>query len=725
MDVKRDSGLRDSDLLGALQSGFQVNQYVIQDVLGHGGFGVVYRARHCELETIVALKEYLPTEIAIRQSGTVHPRSRALAGHYEEGLRRFVEEAKRLVRFRNDPSVVTCLEFFRVNGTAYLVMEYEEGLPLSELLSRREAAGRPLSEDEMLDLMEPLLEGLARVHEAGVLHRDIKPSNILVRREDERPVLIDFGAAKQEFAIHSKSAAPYTEGYAAIEQIGAGDLGPWTDLYGIGAVMWRIVAGGSQPWSDPRWNRIDWKPPNPPKVEMRMAATARQQPDPLPSAREVGHGRYSEGVLAAIDRCLELLERDRIQDCLELLRQLRQGTESSQSAWSEDQPSDSRKVAWKHPADVGTEEGGIIATGNAGPGPDLPSIGGYSTFPTTDSESIFTTLGGRTASPIADGSILPTGAAREREPPGRTLRLALAVLGVFVLVLLSLLWLGGSPEEEAILVEGGDLTVETEPSSAQVRFLDIEKDYQPGMALDPGEYRVAVSAPGYETAEETILHGAGPTNARIRLTRASVPRERAELRGREATKESTVGDAPRPNRTPARDRSGPTAPTAPPSPAKSVPRQDVEPRGGLESRQPKTPVPAIPDPAPVHVPADNVESQRVPNSTAPPPPPVPEKKTAPRRIRVGGNVAKARLIRQVRPAYPPLARQARIQGTVKLSAVIGKDGSIKNLDVQSGHPLLVPAALDAVKQWHYKPTLVNGEAVDVLTNIDVNFTLSG
>lgn len=114
-------------------------------------------------------------------------------------------------------------------------------------------------------------------------------------------------------------------------------------------------------------------------------------------------------------------------------------------------------------------------------------------------------------------------------------------------------------------------------------------------------------------------------------------------------------------------------------------------------------------------------------TVAPPPPPPPpvKKKAPPKRIRVGGNVAKARLVRQVRPQYPQLARQARIQGTVKLSAIISKDGSIQKLEVMSGHPLLVPAALAAVKQWRYRPTLLNGEAVEVLTNIDVNFTLSG
>ena len=106
-----------------------------------------------------------------------------------------------------------------------------------------------------------------------------------------------------------------------------------------------------------------------------------------------------------------------------------------------------------------------------------------------------------------------------------------------------------------------------------------------------------------------------------------------------------------------------------------------------------------------------------------PPPPVDKRKQPPKRIRVGGNVAKARLVSQVSPQYPSLARQARIQGTVKLSVVISKDGSIQKLEVMSGHPLLVPSALAAVKQWRYKPTLLNGEAVEVLTNADVNFTL--
>jgi protein TonB len=100
------------------------------------------------------------------------------------------------------------------------------------------------------------------------------------------------------------------------------------------------------------------------------------------------------------------------------------------------------------------------------------------------------------------------------------------------------------------------------------------------------------------------------------------------------------------------------------------------------------------------------------------------KAATPQRIRVGGNVQQANLIRKVQPVYPPLAKQARIQGVVRLNAIIGKDGTIQNLQLVSGHPMLVQSATEAVKQWVYKPTLLNDEPVEVITQIDVNFTLS-
>ena len=312
-----------SNRIDALPIGTKLHGYVIERALGHGGFGIVYLAKHLELGARVAIKEYMPSVLAIRRGSSVRPTSTATVEHYDEGLQRFGDEARQLVRFENHPNVVSCRDFFRDNGTAYLVMDHVDGLTLAELLGRREQQGRPFDESELMAVARPLLEGLQAVHSAGVLHRDIKPTNIIVRRSDERPVLIDFGAAKHFIAEHSVSMAPYTEGYAATEQISeGGQLGPWTDLYALGGVLWRIVAGGNPPWADPRWSELNWKPPNPLRVEIRMQAIGRGLADPLPSAREVGKGRFSELTLGAIDRCLELWEEDRVQHSRQLKEML-------------------------------------------------------------------------------------------------------------------------------------------------------------------------------------------------------------------------------------------------------------------------------------------------------------------------------------------------------------------------------------------------------------------
>ncbi len=286
-----------------------VGEYEVNAILGHGGFSVVYRARHVETGRIVALKEYFPADLSVRDSGTVLPRSSDCAPHYEDGRRRFLEEARSVIQFADDPGVVTCLGYFRANSTAYLVLEHVEGMSLATLLRQREAAGRPLDEGELRSLILPLLETLSRLHEADVLHRDIKPSNILVRRSDGSPVLIDFGAAKQQAALHSKSSAPFTEGYAALEQVAEGELGSWTDIYAIGAIMWRVVAGGMPPWD----------PPNPKKVELRASAVLTGSPDPLPTAVELGRGRFSRELLEMVDRCLLVPASERIHSCKELI----------------------------------------------------------------------------------------------------------------------------------------------------------------------------------------------------------------------------------------------------------------------------------------------------------------------------------------------------------------------------------------------------------------------
>ena len=306
-----------------LSQGYILNTYEILSVIGQGGFGIVYKGKHRELGVDVAIKEYFPSDLSVRRDGTVQPSTQEFQDPFEEGLDRFIREAKQLEKFRDCPNIVTCRDLFRANGTAYTIMEYVRGVTLSKLLEYRESQADPLTEEELLDLIVPLLRGLQKVHDSDICHRDLKPSNILVRRDDSIPVLIDFGAAKHEISKRTKSIAPYTDGYAAMEQIGEGEIGPWTDMYGLGAVMWRVVAGGNPSFS----------PPNPPTVQKRAFKIMQGRLDPLLSAKEVGRGRFSDKILQAIDDCLIINVSDRVQNCRQLTEQLR--TDKSNTAVSE------------------------------------------------------------------------------------------------------------------------------------------------------------------------------------------------------------------------------------------------------------------------------------------------------------------------------------------------------------------------------------------------------
>jgi len=196
-----------------------------------------------------------------------------------------MKEAQTLARFRH-PNIVRVLRFFEANGTGYTVMVYERGQSLAEYLRAQRA---PLREDELLDLILPLLDGLKRVHEAGFLHRDIKPANIYLR-EDRTPVLIDFGSARQAMGSQTRSlTSVFTPGYAPFEQyFSDGNQGPWTDIYALGGVLYRLVTGKSPP-----------------------DAAKRIKEDTLAPASIVCKGRYSAGFLYAIDQALIMDEQAR------------------------------------------------------------------------------------------------------------------------------------------------------------------------------------------------------------------------------------------------------------------------------------------------------------------------------------------------------------------------------------------------------------------------------
>lgn len=229
----------------ALAIGHEIEGYRIEAVLGHGGFGVTYRAQDLDLDTPIALKEYLPSQIAARgRSMLVAPRSKYDQEAFNWGLKRFLEEARTLARFKH-PNIARVLRLFEANGTAYMAMSYEGGSTLARHIKRR--SRRP-TQAELMSLFLPLLDGIEAVHAAGFLHRDIQPANILIRT-DGSPVLVDFGTARQSISDQAQTLnSVLTAGYAPLEQYaGVGLQGPWTDIYSLAATMYCCLMGVAPP----------------------------------------------------------------------------------------------------------------------------------------------------------------------------------------------------------------------------------------------------------------------------------------------------------------------------------------------------------------------------------------------------------------------------------------------------------------------------------------------
>ncbi len=274
----------------ALELSTKLGEYQLKSVLGVGGFGMTYLAWDTNLEKQVAIKEYLPGDLAVRAlDGSIVPVSTNHQYDYQWGLNAFIQEARTLARFSH-PHIVRVNRYFEANGTGYMVMDYEEGESLNQLLKR---SPQP-PEDVLRSILLPLLDGLAAVHAAKFLHRDIKPSNIFIRATGS-PVLLDFGAARATSGSTRTLTAVLTPGFAPLEQYAVeGKQGPWSDIYAMAGVMFRAVTNSSPP-----------------------DAVSRLHGDTVPQTLAEAKGRYSAPLLRAIEWALSIKAELRPQSIAE------------------------------------------------------------------------------------------------------------------------------------------------------------------------------------------------------------------------------------------------------------------------------------------------------------------------------------------------------------------------------------------------------------------------
>ena len=278
-----------SDMGNGLPVGTMLAEFELTALLGEGGFGIVYLARDHSLHRRVALKEYMPSVLAARAGASqVQVKSERHRETFEAGRKSFVNEARLLAQF-DHPSLVKVYRFWEANGTAYMVMPFYEGKTLKDLLREMDA---PPSEAWLRTLLGPLTEALVVIHREQCYHRDIAPDNVMMLADSQRPLLLDFGAARRVIGDMTQALTVILKpGYAPVEQyaeIPGMKQGPWTDVYALAAVVHYAIVGKTPPPSVGRLLGDNYVP-------LVQAAA----------------GRYSPGFLAAIDHALAVKPDDR------------------------------------------------------------------------------------------------------------------------------------------------------------------------------------------------------------------------------------------------------------------------------------------------------------------------------------------------------------------------------------------------------------------------------
>lgn len=471
----------------ALANGTRIAEYRIERLLGEGGFGLTYLALDENLHKQVAIKEYLPVDFAMRGANAqVIPRTEASQNDFAWGLEAFINEARTLAKFHN-PYIVQVFRYFEANGTAYIVMEFVEGRTLRETVNE---LGQ-LQEAEIMAILLPVLDGLMDVHEAGILHRDIKPENILIR-DNGKPVLIDFGAARQALGGKSRSITTIiTPGYVPIEQYSTkGNVGPWSDIYSLAAVAYFCLT-----------------------QKRPEDASDRVVQDDLVPARDAANGMASNAFLEAIDQGLAVSPQDRPQTLELWVKALRGETQAQPDSGSLSAVQDSAptKVVPPLPQEPAT------APREPGPRP--------STAVERSSNRrglvillglLLIALGVLMAQRVLIHTDTPDVVAAEPEPGGSDAVDAEAETD------------GNSdpvptepateahtetePDvaheepaiEEPAPVASFHLTITTEPEQAHITLLGDPRRYSDGMELETGSWRFRISLAGFRTVEITV-----------------------------------------------------------------------------------------------------------------------------------------------------------------------------------------------------------------------------
>jgi serine/threonine protein kinase len=285
-----------AQIVEPLTSGYKLGEYTIDSKIGGGGFSMVYLAYDQEGEA-VAIKEYLPDGMVVRhEGGIVRPSAATKERDFLQGMKCFFDEGRTLAHIRH-PNVVEVTNFFRANETVYMVMRYESGRTLQRHIY--DLRDEKMREGFVRGVFIQLLNGLREIHSRRLLHFDIKPSNIYIR-QDGSPLLIDFGAARQALIGDHQHVPMYTPGFAAPEQYNQRDrLGPWTDIYSVGASMYACLA----------------KRPPPP-------ANERLNGDRLAAVTQEFEGLYSSEFLGLIDSLLRLSYTERPQSVFSVQKRL-------------------------------------------------------------------------------------------------------------------------------------------------------------------------------------------------------------------------------------------------------------------------------------------------------------------------------------------------------------------------------------------------------------------